>query len=136
MRGPATLAQKPCGIRILKAIDGVSEADIVFPLKVWKLIIVVTSSRAIGQNFVEIRVGVMLEERVTQRRITVRGRAQQLRDHRERRKSDALVIHRLVITAVRCHEVCEIENVIEDARACFRSGAARDSTMRLPFDRG
>src|ERR1700752_190318 len=72
LRGPATLAQKPCGVRIFEAIDGVTKTDIVFPLQVWKLIIVVTRGRAVRQDFVEIRIGVMLKERVSQRRIAVR----------------------------------------------------------------
>src|SRR6185503_14912854 len=102
LRGPATLAQKPCCIRILETIDRITKADIVFPLQVRKLVIVVTSSCPIGENFVEICVGVMLKESVAQRRITIRRRAQQLRNHREGRKRNALVIHRLVIATVGC----------------------------------
>src|ERR1044072_177483 len=75
LRGPAALAQKPCCIRILEAIDRISKTDIVFPLEVRKLVIVVASSRTVGQNFVKIRVGVMLEERITQRWIAVRCRS-------------------------------------------------------------
>src|SRR6185369_14984621 len=58
LRGPAALAQKPCGVRIFEAIDRVAKTDVVFPLQVRKLVVVVASSRTVGQNFVEIRVGV------------------------------------------------------------------------------
>src|SRR3569832_3029402 len=40
---PATLAQEPCGVRILEAIDRVDKADDVFTLQVRELVIVVTS---------------------------------------------------------------------------------------------
>src|ERR1044072_2335371 len=63
-RGPATVPQKPRGVRIFETIDGVTKTDIVFPLQVRKFVIVVTSGRAIRQNFVEVSVGVVLKERV------------------------------------------------------------------------
>src|SRR6185503_11978355 len=135
LRGPATLAQKPCCIRILEAIDRITKTDIVFPLQIRKFVIVVARSRTVGQNFVEIRVGVMLKQRVAQCRITVRRCPQQLGHHREGRKRNALVIHRLVITTVGRDEVCEVENVIEN-RACMFSQWRRPRlNRRMPFDR-
>src|SRR6185312_15511270 len=42
LRRPATLAQKPCCVRILEAVDRIAEADVVFPLQIGKFVIVVT----------------------------------------------------------------------------------------------
>src|SRR6185369_3012306 len=118
-RRPTTLAQHPRGVRILETVDRIAETDVVFPLQVGKLVIVVASSGAVRQNFVEISVGVMLKERITQRRITVSRSAQQLGHHCQRRKRDALIVHRLMITTVRSDEVREVEDVIEHCACMF-----------------
>src|SRR6185369_1075816 len=86
LRGPAALVQQPRGVRVFEAVDCVTKADVVFPLEVRKLVIVIPCRRTIRQNLVEIRIGVMLKEGVTQRRIAVRRCAQQFRHHCEWRK--------------------------------------------------
>src|SRR5437870_13075544 len=70
---PTALAQHPCGVWIFEAIDGVSEADVVLPLEVRKLVVIIARSGAVGQNFVEIRIGVVMKNRVTPRGGVVLG---------------------------------------------------------------
>src|SRR6185503_12428605 len=43
LRRPATLAQKPGGVRIFETIDRISKTDIVFPLEIGKFVVAVTS---------------------------------------------------------------------------------------------
>src|SRR5258708_26327222 len=61
-RGPTANAQHPRREWIFEAINGIAEADIVFPLEVWKFIVIITRGRAIGQHLIEISVGVMMKD--------------------------------------------------------------------------
>src|ERR1043166_10080719 len=70
-----TLPQHPRRVRIFKAIYCVAKADVVFPLEIWKLIVIVARAGAVGKNFIEIRVGVVMKNSVTKRWIAVAGSA-------------------------------------------------------------
>src|SRR5690349_18325530 len=53
LRRPTTLTQKPRSIRIFETIDRITKTDVVFPLQIGKLVVVVTSRRAVRQDFVQ-----------------------------------------------------------------------------------
>src|ERR1051325_3290085 len=118
-RRPTTLSKHPSRIRIFETIDRIAEADSVLPVHIRKLIIAVARSRPVGKNFVEISVGVVLKNSVSERGVAVSGCPQQLCHHRQWRISDSLVVHRLVVTTVRSYEVSQIKNVIENLTSVF-----------------
>src|SRR6266508_753707 len=70
-RGPTALSQQPCRKGIFETINGIAEADVVFPLEVRKFIVIIARGCAIGKHLIEISVGVMVKDGVAPRRIVV-----------------------------------------------------------------
>src|ERR1043166_1347310 len=90
---PTALAQHPGSVWIFEAIDRVAEAYVVFPLEVRRLVVIIARSGAVGQDFVEIRIRIVMENRVSPRGVVVLGGPKYLSHQRQRGIGNALVVH-------------------------------------------
>src|SRR6476659_1972678 len=73
LRRPATLSQHPRRVRIFKAIDGVTKANVVFPFEIRKLVIVIACAGSVGKNFVKVSICVVVKDGVTECWIAITG---------------------------------------------------------------
>ena len=136
LRGqPRALLQEECRVGILEAVDRIAEHHVVARVEVRELVVVVARLAAVGQHLVEVGEPHVAEDREARRRVVARGRPPHLGHHRERRPGDPHVVGRLVVAAVRVHELGLLEDVVERAPglSAHRRGLALDG--RVPLDR-
>src|SRR5687768_10266529 len=89
-RRPPTLPQYPGSKWILEAIHRICKTDVVFPLQKRELVVVIPCSRSVRKNFVQIRISVVMKERVATRRVVVADSATKFGQQRQRSVSDPL----------------------------------------------
>ena len=127
---PAALLEQPGRERVLEAMHGVAEHHAVDGVEVRELVVVVARRRAVGQDLVEVGRAHVAEHAVAARGIVARRGAAQLGHQGQRRPGDPHVVHRLVVAALRVHELRRLQDVVESARRL------RAQRRRPRLDRG
>ena len=93
-------------------------------------------SRSVRKSLIEIRIPIVPISAEAARRIVSAGGSAKFRQQSHRQKCNALVVHRLVITALRGDELADVEHIVQ--RSARALPQRRGSSLRggMPFNCG